>query len=275
MKKGILFLIGIVMCACQLNAQNADTIRIGNIMIVKKTKGDVPKDSSNTEISEITYTRSKRNQNIQTNWFVFDLGFSNFTDNTNYGSAGVQDPNNGIAPGANEDWLDLRFGKSINFNLWIVEQKVNLINHNLNLKYAIGIESNNYRFKRSIIFEENPYDHIVMSGVDYEKNKLRTDYLTVPVMLNLNFKNKDGRNFGVSAGVSAGYLYAAKQKTKTSADGKHKERVDFNLNPIKISYIAEVNLGYIQLYGTMATKSIFKDHLDVTPYNIGLRFSNL
>lgn len=273
MKKGIFILIGIVMCAFQANAQDADTIRIGNIVIIKKSKSDTPKDSTDDQ-SYIALDISKP-KNSKTNWFVFDLGFSNWTDNTNWGSAGVQNATNGIAPGGSEEWLDLRFGKSINFNLWIVEQKINLIDHKVNLKYAVGIESNNYRFKRAVVFNENPYDHLQMSTTSFSKNKLRTDYLTVPVMLNLNFKNKDGRNFGVSAGVSAGYLYAAKQKTISDAHGKNKEKVDFNLNPFKISYIAEVNLGYIQIYGSMAAKSIFKDHLDVTPFNVGFRFSSL
>ncbi|WP_126972520.1 outer membrane beta-barrel protein [Gynurincola endophyticus] len=280
MKKGLFLLMGIAMCTIQLKAQDADTLRIGNIIIVKKSKGSIPVDStggpqSGGESNVIEITK-KKNKNITTNWFTFDLGFNNWTDKTDYASAGVQDPTTGIAPGATDNWLDLRAGKSINFNLWVVSQKVNIINHHLNLKYAIGIESNNYRFKRPVIFNEEPYDHLVMDNTNsYSKNKLRADYLTVPVMLNWNFSNKKGKNFGLSAGISAGYLYTAKQKTITTQNGKQKDRVDFNLNPFKISYVGEINLGHIQLYGSMATKSMFKNNLDLTPFNVGLRFSSL
>jgi len=41
-----------------------------------------------------------------------------------------------------------------------------------------------------------------------------------------------------------------------------------------ISYIAEISLGEIKFYGSLATKSIFKRGLDVPSYNVGFRFSH-
>lgn len=281
MKKGILLLIGFVMFASQMKAQDTDTVRIGNIIIVK-SNGSIPVDSTggpqtkyDKTVIKVDFTPRKP-KNISTTWFAFDLGVSNWSDQTNYSGTGVQNPTNGIAPGATKDWLDLRDGKSINFNLWIVSQKVNIVNHKLNLKYAIGIESNNYRFKKPVLFNEEPYDHITLdNSKGYSKNKLRADYLTVPVMLNWDLARKNGRTYGISAGIAAGYLYTAKQKTITAPGGKTKERVDFNLNPLKISYVGEVTLGHVKLYGSVATKSMFKDHLDVTPFTVGLRFNSL
>ena len=104
------------------------------------------------------------------------------------------------------------------------------------------------------------------------KNKLAADYLTVPLMMNINFTPGQGRGFGISGGISAGYLYSARQKTK---DGdKHKLRDDFDLKKWKVSYIGELLLGPVKLYGSYATQSMWDKGLDQTPYTVGIRFSN-
>jgi hypothetical protein len=236
------------------------------------------------------WQKSTRRKNITTSWFGgLDLGFSNFVDNTDYTSAGAQ----AFAPGLDAASFDLRNGKSVNVNIWLVSQKINLINHNVNLKYALGVELNNYRFKNPVRFAENlPYvKWDDTEGRTYSKNKLAADYVTFPVMLNFDFgkkgsgyaiakKHKKGfeisakksMEWGFSAGISAGYLYSARNKTITSDQGKQKLKDNFNLNPWKLSYVAEINLGVVSLYGSYAMKGMFKDGLDMTPYNVGIRF---
>ena len=236
------------------------------------------------------YQKTSRRKNVTTSWLEgFDFGFANFVDNTAYGSAGAD----AVAPGSTADWFDLKNGKSINVNLWILNQKVNLVSHTVNLKYALGLELNNYRYKSPIRYNESaPYvrwDNT--AGRTYSKNKLAADYVTFPLMLNFDFGNRPGRSvavstskkgvkvsakkereWGFSAGVSAGYLYSSRNKTITSDEGKEKLKDNFNLRPWKLAYVAEVNLGYISLYGSYAVKSMFKNGLDMTPYTVGIRF---
>jgi hypothetical protein len=115
---------------------------------------------------------------------------------------------------------------------------------------------------------------VIDSSTSYSKNKLAADYLTAPLMLNFNFTPGRKHGFGFSIGASAGYLYSARQKTKSDANGKEKHWDDFDLRPWKISYIAELQLGYVKLYGSMGSKSMFSKGLDMTPYNVGIRLSN-
>ena len=95
-------------------------------------------------------------------------------------------------------------------------------------------------------------------------------------MLNFNFTPKKEKNkaFGFSVGASAGYLYSARQKIKGGGDGIKKTKSDFELEPFKLSYVGELQLGPVKLYGSMATKNMFAKGLDMTPYNIGVRLSN-
>lgn len=254
-----------------------DTIRIGGMVIIRKAgaKDEIKKEK------EYAYKGRKdkdKPSNLSTNWWIIDLGFSSYKDNTIYTSAATQ----AYAPGSNSTWFDLKDGKSRNVNLWFFMQKLNIAKHYLNLKYGLGLELNNYHYKQPIRYDANPpatvnpprvsLDNTV--GRSYKKNKLAADYLTVPIMLNVNFTPNRHEGFGFSAGISAGYLYSARNKTITSDEGKKKAKDDFELERWKLSYIAELSLGPVRFYGSYAAKNMFERGLDMTPYNFGFRFSN-
>ncbi len=246
-----------------------DTIRIGGMIIIKKPGSNDHEIITKDHTVTIPYRRKP--ENIITNWWVMDIGFSAFNDKTNYASAGAQ----AFAPGSNEDWFDIRSGKSRNINIWVLMQRLNMIKHVVNLKYGIGLELNNYFFDNETIrFKKNPTIVIqddTLQGA--KKNKLAADYLTVPLMINFNFTPDRRNGYGFSVGVSAGYLYSARQKVKT-ADDKFKVHDDFDLQDWKLSYVGEITLGVIKLYGSYAFDSMWEKGLNHTPYNVGLRFSN-
>lgn len=247
----------------------SDTIRIGGMIIVKKP------GRNGGESREVVISNRRRNRltNVSTNWWIIDLGFANYKDETAYAAAQQSGfVTSGIS---SKDNLKLRTGKSVNVNIWVFMQKLNLAKHVVNLKYGLGVELNNYRFSdERVRFTKNP----TTVGIDpalanADKNKLAADYVTVPVMLNFNFTPGRYRGFGLSAGISAGYLYSARQKIKMDGD-KDKLKDDFNLEKWKLSYIAELSLGPVRLYGSMAMKNMWEKGLDQTPYNIGIRFSH-
>lgn len=246
----------------------SDTIRIGNILIIKNGKNNDPDNDGDTTVT-ISRPRHRKSSNI--NWFIVDLGVSQFNDKTNYPGAVA---GGYLAPGLNEESFNLRNGKSINVNIWLFMQRMHLVKNVVNLKYGLGIEMNNYRFTEDIRFRKSGLPIVVMDTVNFSKNKLAADYLTIPMLLNFNFTPDRNRGLGLSVGASVGYLYNSRQKTIGGSAGKRKEHDDFDLEKWKLSYIAELQLGPIKLYGSYATKSMFKKGLDFTPYNIGFRLSN-
>jgi hypothetical protein len=163
---------------------------------------------------------------------------------------------------------------------------MNLIKHYVNLKYGLGLELNNYRFKNDISFNEggmNPYNSsqniphafIFRDSINLSKNKLAADYVTVPLMLNFRTDpNRADKGISLSAGISMGYLYSSRNKQKSEARGKEKNRGDYDLEKWKFSYVGELGLGPVKLYGSYSPKSIFTNQLNFTPYNIGIRLSN-
>lgn len=287
MKKLILLLATATICL-NLTAQDVpekkdgdkDTIRIGGMIIVKKGKksGDASVKISNDK-------GKKKKRNISTNWGIVDLGFANYSDNTNYANAGSYLVNRPGYPALDKNDFKLKAGKSINVNIWIFMQRLNLIKHHVHLKYGLGVELNNYRYKSAVSYNENglvPYTvntqtnapFIFRDSISFSKNKLAADYATIPVMLNFVTNAEERKNrFSISLGVSAGYLYSQRNKQVSKEKGKLKNRGDYDLERFKFSYVAELGLGPVMLYGSYSPKSMYERSLDIRPFNVGFRFS--
>jgi hypothetical protein len=284
--KRIFTLLAVVCATTSLQAQTdsvttemTDTIRIGNMIIVKKhgKNGEVRREY------EVEKRTQNHMRNVSTNWLIVDLGFNNYTDKTNYTNPGGMIYNRpGAAPLGQGDF-NLRNGKSINVNIWVFMQKLNLIKHHVNLKYGLGLELNNYRYNTSLSFREsNPFlpnaptaPIVFRDSISFSKNKLAADYVTIPVMLNFStHPGYNNRGFTISAGVSAGYLYSGRNKQVSNERGKRTVTGNYGLNQFKLSYIAEIGVGPVRLYGAYSPESMFENTLDFRPYTFGIRFSN-
>jgi len=262
-----------------------DTLKMGSLMIVGKGISEginkLGKAIEGADLKKIAETASevlkkKKPKKVSTNWLVYDIGFAGYNDNTNYATAAAQAflRPAGNVPASKGDFA-LRTSRVSNFNLWFFMQRVSIIESVLNLKYGFGIESNNYFFKTGITYRDDISVYTTRGGVnELSKNKLVANYLTVPVMLNINTNPMKGkRGFQFSAGVSGGYLSSARQKKKGPL-GTDKTKSNFNLEQFKLSYVAELGLGPVKLYGSVASNPMHQYGLEQVPYTLGLRFSN-
>lgn len=274
--KGILF--ALIACGSLMTAfgqdstssEKADTIRVGGMIIIKDHRGGEG-EKRNRGLT-ISNHEKRKSSNVSTNWWIVDIGFASWNDKTDYAAA---QSSGFISGGIGKEQLKLRTGKSVNVNIWMFMQRLNMIEHVVNLKYGLGVELNNYRFKNEEVrFNRNPTlitTDPTLDGAD--KNKLAADYITVPLMLNFNFTPGREKGFGLSAGISAGMLYDARQKIKNNGD-KKKVHDDFDLDKWKLSYVGELNLGPVRLYGSYALRNMWDKGLDQVPYNVGIRLSN-
>jgi hypothetical protein len=259
-----------------------DTIRIGGMIILKKGE---PENNKHVTVTVGNRRKNKETSNISTSSLIFDIGFSNWTDKTNYAQAKADGYLVG-SPDLTANDFKLKTVKSVNVNIWFFMQRMNLIKHYVNLKYGLGLELNNYRFKNNISFNEGginpfnpsqniPHPFVFKDTVNFSKDKLAADYVTIPLMLNFRTNpNYSDKGISISAGVSMGYLYSSRNKQKSDARGKERNRGDYDLQQWKFSYVGELGLGPVHLYGSYSPKSIFKNDLNFTPYTIGLRLSN-
>jgi hypothetical protein len=275
--KKVIVAIAALLAAGNLLAQSdttkgkADTVVVGNFIIIKKNKDNSAGDTTDIKISQ----RKKRNSNLSTNWSIVDLGFANVRDETAYGSAEA----NAYLQGGGQNFtaadMKLRTSKSSNVNYWLFMQKLNVVKHVVNLKYGLGLEMYNFRYSTNISYREtNGAGYVFRDSVNFSKNKLFAGYITVPFMLNINATPDRKKGFSFSAGVSAGYLISSRNKQISQERGKQKTKGEFDLEKWRLAYIAELGLGPIRLYGSYSMNPLHERGLKQYPYAVGLRLSN-
>jgi hypothetical protein len=260
------------------DTEKPDTIRVGGMIIINK-KGNSTETTPDGGDGSVTirYPSEKAKKNrLSTSWLNIDFGFSNYIDNTDYGSAEARDYARAIRTGEapyTESDLSLKTGKSTNVNIWIVKQRYGITKDSkLNLKWGLMMELNNYRYETENSYARDSKPYMFRDSVSFSKNKLAMDYLTVPLMIGFSSKPFKDNGFSVSAGVSVGYLYNSRSKQVSDERDKQKNKGNYDFEPWKLQYVAEVGLGIVKLYGSYAPKTVYKRGLDIAPYNFGLRF---
>ena len=258
-----------------------DTIKVGNFIIIKKEKKSNSYDTTNSNVLVDIGGNDNGEGNhhyheklITTNWLIFDLGFANWRDHTAYGSP---EANDYLRAGQGQPFtsadLNLKNNKTSNVNIWLFMQKLNVINHVINLKYGIGLEMYNWRYETNITYNKNPA-YISRDTIQFSKNKLATDYITIPFMININPFPHKRQGLSFSVGISAGYLYNSRNKQVSDERGKQKLHGDFDLDPWRIAYVGEIGLGPVRVYGSYSINNLYQHGVVQYPYAVGLRFSN-
>jgi len=279
----------------------ADTIQIKGLIIIKGK--DARGKNHYKFYNDTVYTRNKLKKNLHTRWLVIDLGFNNYIDRSDYAGAGAAAlmayatpgyamnaagksydysaqglntfaPRSASAP-LTPDEFKLIPDKSINVNIWVLMQRLNIYKHKLNLIYAIGVEMNNYRYARSITYVPGyPTQIIREDSIHFSKNKLFAEYLSVPLMLNFTSNPaRPGRSVDVSMGVMAGYLVKSRTKQISEERGKVKRTDDFNLNKWRMGITSELGYGPVKLYGNFALTPLHSYGLEQYPFSVGIRFN--
>ncbi len=279
MKKYFLLLITLALLITS-NAQ--DTIRVGNLVIVKPFQDSLSQSHYAPRIKrEISYPKIKKfnNTDNRTSYFDWDFGFANYIDKTPillY--AAIYPPMGNTAPYMNSNSLALNNLKSSNVNLWFVQQRVKLIKNFASLQYGVGFEMFNFRFEKNISFRDDIAGKIKYDDVQFSKNKLFVKYLTVPLKLNFNLTPGANKPLHASIGMSAGYLLKARNKQISTERGKEKYEGNFNLNNWRVATIGELGFGNFTLYGSYSHTNLFDDNqtiLNMAPIAIGIKLSDL
>ncbi len=204
------------------------------------------------EIHERHHDEKTRVKTVQQSWFVMDLGWNVWlTDNT-------------FDLPENYNDMELDRGASVNFHLGIIQQGVNLYKGRLRFVYGVGIEYNNYRFKKDVdlIDDSKPLDFTINSDRNYKKNKLVSQYATMPLMLNYKtVDDEDHEAFKLSAGVQLGYLIGSHTKQKWGEDGrkeKSKNKGDYSFQDYRIGYVVQFGYGDFNIFGKYYPTEVFK-----------------
>jgi hypothetical protein len=103
------------------------------------------------------------------------------------------------------------------------------------------------------------------------KSKLAGTYLTVPLMLRINFN----RTFFIAAGVSAGVNINTHTKIvfdNVSGNKQKYKDYDLHTNPFKYGYVVRAGFDWISLFANYSVSPLFSKNEgpQVYPFTVGI-----
>ncbi|MFW5657455.1 MAG: hypothetical protein ACOC0C_07540 [Bacteroidota bacterium] len=262
-------------------------IRIGNkgLNIVEKEDGtsidvvdvDVDVDDDADEEKEWRENKSDkhRSRKFEGHWEGIELGMANFVD-ADYSMSRSGDAR----------FMDLHTGKSFNVNINITQYDIGLGTSYLGLVTGLGLEFSSYFFdgNNSIIKDEftgeiEPDYSYTGLGINLDKSKLVTTYLTVPLLLEGQVgSGSSSKRFRIAAGVIGGLKIGSHTKVVYRQSGskeKDKDKDDFNLNALRYGFTARMGYKSMNIYANYYPTPIFEKGKgpELYPFAVGLGLS--
>jgi hypothetical protein len=245
-------------------------IRIGKI----KVDVNVEEDGENTWVDVNTAAKNdkddkKDKDNKFTNFnFDIDLGLNTFANQD--AAAGVLIPD--LKPTGS------RY-VSLNFH---VAPRIGGKESPLFLMSGFEIAFNNYMFEKNVFVQDidNNTVFTTLRDVNFDKSKLATSSINIPLVPMLKFKRSNGKDgFHIGAGGFAGYRLGGHSKLKYEMDSrtsKDKDRGSFNMNDFQYGATGVVGYNNLSLFLKYNMNTLFKENRgpEVNTISFGLRLLN-
>jgi len=232
----------------------------------------------------------KKKKMRRNHWAGLDLGINGFVNNKgsfNLNHAASLAKTN---PKEVTQFMELDYADSWTFSLNFMEFFIPIHQHHFGLILGMGTEWNNYELKHNIKLNANGGKYVfddvnefnqgytwgeVDTVLSYSKNRFKTWFVNVPVMLEWNAGNHKNRSFHISAGAIFGLNLQTKIKYKYNFEGddkKVKDKQSFNTRPFRTSLTTRVGIGWFTLFGTYSVTSLFEKDRgpELYPFTVGV-----
>lgn len=206
----------------------------------------------------------------KTRWAMLDIGKSTYLYNGDKTLINTQDGE--INPLKQKIW------GSWNVNLHIVKTRMSIYKNYVNIMTGLSFEYYQYRFENNVRPMERQRQQqleFTPSSINYDKNRLRTWYMTIPLLLNFETNPQDkGKSFRITAGGYAGLRIAANLRQQWDIYD-NQIHFPFYLNQFRYGLSGSIGFGPINLYANYALNSMFEtgdeNRYDVAPLNVGIQ----
>lgn len=227
-----------------------------------KNKNIIIVDGNNAKNDSI---KKQKNASRWYHWAGVELGFN-----------GMLNSKNGTDLGANYSFMANNYGRSYHMGLNFFEKGFSLYKHKINVVTGAGLEFANYSFKNNVtLLPDTNQLATISTGIKYDKNKLRANYITVPLLLDFNTSKKEKHNWHLTAGIIGAWRYGAFTKQVYQQNGhnvKNKVKDDYTLNDFKFS--ATVRAGYrgLNVFANYGLNTLFNktNNPDIYPVTVGI-----
>ncbi|MEA1886196.1 MAG: outer membrane beta-barrel protein [Bacteroidota bacterium] len=213
--------------------------------------------------------RRRDRRRFTPHWSAFEIGLNNYL------TSGYT-----MSLPSDLSYMDLNTGKSFNININFAQLGIGLSRH-FGIVTGLGFEFNDYKFEGNNNITKDEDGVIVPyyppDGIEYEKSKLSTVYLTMPLMFEAQIPVKSRRTVNIAAGAIGGVKLGSHNKMVYYDGGKQKikENDDFSLSVFR--YGPSIRLGYesFQVYATYYMNGMFIEDKgpDLYPVQFGMAFT--
>jgi hypothetical protein len=163
------------------------------------------------------------------------------------------------------------------WNLNVLEKKFAIVKQYVGITTGLGFSFTQLAFRDNYVLQNNADTlfAVIDTVNSYSKNKLRANYLTVPLLIEFATNENADKSFYLAAGVVGGVRLSSKVKRTGEFDGKDfKQSLKgvYGLNSFKLD--ALVRLGYGD-WGAFASYSLMplfdtEKTVEVYPLTFGL-----
>ena len=197
-----------------------------------------------------------------------------------FGVNGIMDYKNSLDLPASASFLELDYGRSLQFGLNLCEKDFHIYKNYINIVTGFGFDFNHYAFENSVTLNSDTTYLTAWtdSTIDYKKNKLNVTYIKVPLMLEFNTSKNAKKNFHIAVGGEFAYRINSVTKQKYEKDGNHhkiKHNDDYNLEPFRYSAVARIGYNDVTVFANYGLNRLFKKDRgpQVYPFTIGVTFA--
>lgn len=224
-------------------------------------------------------------------WVGVDLGINGFMNANN--SFDLTNPAhfNQTNPKKVTQFMELDYNKSFSISINFMEFFIPIKKHHFGFVTGMGTEWNNYELKHNVRLNPqggaNVYANVdeftqdytwgdIDTTFSYSKNRFKTWFVNVPLLLELNTGQEKNKSFHISAGAILGMNLQTKMKYKyNEADGdskKVKDKDSFNTNPFRVSLTARAGVGWFNVFATYSLTPLFESNRgpELYPFTVGV-----
>lgn len=175
--------------------------------------------------------------------------------------------------------MSLQMNRSRSFGMHSMMSGLDLFKGHVFFSPGLGITWNNYHFENKRMGLTTGNDttvFLVDSAVQFDKYKLRTTYLELPVTLGFRIGNLDKNFFTIQAGIVGGINISSVVKQRYFLESvKYKEKIkdDFNVNPFKLDGIVRLKFNNtLGIFARYSFTSMFEQGKtqEVYPFAVGI-----
>jgi hypothetical protein len=193
--------------------------------------------------------RQKHRLEMQSHWAGLGWGRISITDGRNIN---------------NISGVNLDQNRCYEFNYNMFEHITPIFFRLIGLTSGLGLSSRYYYLDNNTFLQETNDMVTLNNGAansSYSYSRLHNVYLTVPIMLELQFfKARKGKPY-LAAGVVGGVRLLTSYKTKfTNAGGSTQKtnQAGMNVPPLTLDYVAQAGIGKISIYAKYSPFGVFE-----------------